>query len=157
MGAGSDSAGSTSGFPGWGGLLGAVAAIISILVGIKVLTGFNILDTFTRPAPSAPSPLYSEPRFNKVAGHFVGKCGSVGCAVAATFRNDGAAGAGVAHFSISTPGDSDHGGTGNKILAECTAAIPWTRNGSYVDASCSASSTLLSAYSGQLILLAFAD
>jgi hypothetical protein len=139
--------------------LGAVAAIISILVGIKILTGFNIVDTFTRSAaPSvSPSPLYNEPHFNKVASHFVGQCGSAGCAVAATFRNDGAAGAGVAHFSISTPGDTDHGGAGNKILADCTAAIPWTRYRGYVDATCAASSSALSEYSGKLILLASAD
>jgi hypothetical protein len=151
MGAGSEN---NSGLPSWGVLLGAAAAIISILVGIKTLTGANPVPALTHPAtlPSS-SPLYDKPHFNKVAGHFVGSCGGGGCPVAATFRNYGPAGPGVAHFSISTPGDTDHGGAGNRILAECTAAIPWTQYNGYADASCSASSTALSAYSGRLILL----
>ena len=75
-------------------IAGAVAAIVSILVGLNVLTGFNPLKRFFHPTPTSSSPSTSAytsipPIYFTQSKQFNGQCSHGSCGVSAIFINDG--------------------------------------------------------------------
>lgn len=126
-------------------MIGIVAGIIGILVGLNALTGFNPLKDIIDPKPSPsvapPKPSREGPPLLSVASQdWNGPCREGSCAVTAIIRNRGGAGGGVARFRIiSTDGKDTE-------LASCSAIVPAIlRNGS-ASVGCTAYSAQLSRY-----------
>jgi hypothetical protein len=119
----------------------AAAAIISILIGIQALTGWNPLKSLVNPSPPAPPP--SPPNFWIETQDWAGPCDS-GCLVRATFRNVGGDGSAIATFVVRSSTND---------LAECSMVLPRTVRGGIVEASCTAYSSALANYRGAIFLL----
>jgi hypothetical protein len=119
----------------------AVAAIISVLIGIQALTGWNPVKGLLNPTPPSPAP--SPPNFWVETQDWAGPCDS-GCLVRATFRNAGGDGSAIATFVVRS--------STSATLAECSTVLPRTVRGGVVEASCTAYSSALANYSGTIFL-----
>jgi hypothetical protein len=119
----------------------AAAAVISVLIGIQALTGWNPVKGLLNPTPPSPAP--APPNFWVETQDWTGPCDS-GCLVRATFRNAGGDGSAIATFVIRS--------STSTTLAECSTVLPRTVRGGVVEASCTAYSSALANYSGAIFL-----
>jgi hypothetical protein len=116
----------------------AAATIISILVGLNALTGFNPLkDIIEHESTPTPAPVSLPPSFVTHSQDWLGPCND-GCPMSATFQNYGGDGAGTATFHVA-------GDDGN-FLADCTAILPHTPKDGFTSAECTAYSSALQEY-----------
>lgn len=116
----------------------AAATIISVLVGLNALTGFNPLkDIIDHNSKPTPEPVSIPPMFVTNSQDWLGACDD-GCPMTATFRNVGGDGAGTATFHVA-------GDDGN-FLADCTVILPNTAQHGLTSAECTAYSSALQDY-----------
>ncbi|MGC4957689.1 hypothetical protein ACLQ2P_31175 [Actinomadura citrea] len=154
---------------------GIAAAVISVLIGFKELTGVNLLEAISKKSPSAPaapppvdipggnrgaqgpttaaSP--DPPRFRTVSIEFRGPCDKYsGCNVGGTFRNYGGQGGAAVIFYVK----SSHL---KWLLAQCSVTLPSTGHLETATVWCNANNghlyNYMTNYTGEIKLQAWVD
>jgi hypothetical protein len=120
-------------------LVGGVAATFTALGAVLGVYRF-VSDNTLQPTPSQ-----SPAAFQLAGQNFTGECtASVGCPVAATFKNTGGTGSGQATFTIVST-------LNGQALGECTTTIPKVDAGGNSSASCTVESGALGTFVGEWV------